>query len=341
MRPFRWHFLQFFFGFISLLPILALFAFIVPPSSFVFFQWLGLIIFFLSIANAFVLVISISLTRLNYVLPLVSLCVSFYFFTFMFQWNRLSPPVEQIDLKTATYNVRDMRYDYGLSTLDQLVEFSEHHNLDLLFMQEVPAEYNEKFLLEHFKDMKYATVTYDTLRWGQRLAILSKYPITNRVILSSDERSQFALQADLKVGEQKLRLINCHLQTTSWNQVKHSENYFLEESVLIISDNFQKRERQTKKICELMDSSSLPLIVAGDFNETPVSYSYHKIGSGLTDSFRSAGNGYSYTYKNLKKLFRIDYIFYDKKAMSAYNYRTENLVYSDHLPVLVDFVLKK
>jgi endonuclease/exonuclease/phosphatase (EEP) superfamily protein YafD len=37
------------------------------------------------------------------------------------------------------------------------------------------------------------------------------------------------------------------------------------------------------------------------------------------------------------KLFRIDFVFFSGTKFQAVNYRTGNVDFSDHLPVLVDF----
>jgi endonuclease/exonuclease/phosphatase (EEP) superfamily protein YafD len=86
-----------------------------------------------------------------------------------------------------------------------------------------------------------------------------------------------------------------------------------------------------------MDKSPCPTLMCGDFNNSPNSYSYHRIKGNLKDAFREAGNGYGYTYNNLMKLFRIDFVFFSGTKFQAVNYRTGNVDFSDHLPVLVDF----
>ena len=59
------------------------------------------------------------------------------------------------------------------------------------------------------------------------------------------------------------------------------------------------------------------MIVAGDFNDTPVSYTYRKIRKGLNDSFVTSGYGAGFTYRGNYPPNRIDYILYDNKLMNT------------------------
>ena len=53
-------------------------------------------------------------------------------------------------------------------------------------------------------------------------------------------------------------------------------------------------------------------MVCGDFNDTPVSYTYRRVSRKLQDAFREAGRGYSHTYRGFFDMLRIDYVLYDK-----------------------------
>ena len=41
-----------------------------------------------------------------------------------------------------------------------------------------------------------------------------------------------------------------------------------------------------------------PVILCGDFNDTPISYTRHRVASlGLTDAFREAGQGFGFSFR--------------------------------------------
>lgn len=105
----------------------------------------------------------------------------------------------------------------------------------------------------------------------------------------------------------------------------------------VVEENGSIRTRQADVIRKLLDESPYPLIVCGDFNASPASYTYRTIKGRLRDSFRDMGKGYGYSYRYLRKLYRIDYIFFSPGQFRATNYLSPELTYSDHKPVVVTF----
>lgn len=329
--------LQLLFVVVGILPLLATLSYIVSPSFSAVFHWFGLMMPVFICLNIIILLISLCYRSFHFSIPLLSAIACIIYLPLVVQWNPFSQ-IEKPDIRLASYNVKSMKSTYGFSTLQPIAEFAKRNHLDVLFMQEVPSEYKEEDLLAAFAEMKEVAITKDK-RGGDRLVILSKFPLTGTETLSFEERPQCVLLTTLNIQNQKVMLVNCHLQTTNWNQI--DKDQFVHTSTLqralgVVTGNFERRAHQALTVRARLDSSSLPLLVAGDFNAPPVSFSYHTIGSGLKDSFREAGNGYGYTYRYLNKLFRIDYIFFSGEKFRGYNYRTEDLDYSDHLPVLVD-----
>ncbi len=96
-----------------------------------------------------------------------------------------------------------------------------------------------------------------------------------------------------------------------------------------MKDNYRKRADQADSIHAEIERSPYPVLVCGDFNDTPASYTYRQIRKGLTDGFRDCGSGYQYTFRQLYKLWRIDYVFYSKPLKGHECYSPEKS-YSDH-----------
>jgi len=86
-------------------------------------------------------------------------------------------------------------------------------------------------------------------------------------------------------------------------------------------------------------SSPYPVILAGDFNDTPSSYTYREMKGALTDGFRRCGNGYGGTFRYLGGLLRIDYIFYDDTFECVRYYMPSETV-SDHKVVIAELRFK-
>ena len=77
------------------------------------------------------------------------------------------------------------------------------------------------------------------------------------------------------------------------------------------------------------------IILMGDINDTPVSYTHHRFTENLTDVYRATGNGFGRSFHLDAIYVRIDHIFCSShfKPFSA---RVDQTVpFSDHYPVTV------
>jgi endonuclease/exonuclease/phosphatase (EEP) superfamily protein YafD len=97
-----------------------------------------------------------------------------------------------------------------------------------------------------------------------------------------------------------------------------------------------RRAVQAEDVAELVNSFDGRSIVCGDFNDIPVSYTYHHTKGNLQDAFVLCGNGYGATYVNNFPLFRIDYVLLDEQ-IQVKSYQRIEKVLSDHLGVVVGF----
>jgi endonuclease/exonuclease/phosphatase (EEP) superfamily protein YafD len=80
-------------------------------------------------------------------------------------------------------------------------------------------------------------------------------------------------------------------------------------------------------------------IVCGDFNDVPVSYTYHTVIGDLQDAFVEKGFGFSTTFSNKLSFFRIDYALLDPN-LQINSYRVVHKELSDHYPVIITFNAK-
>ena len=150
------------------------------------------------------------------------------------------------------------------------------------------------------------------------------------------------------IGNDTFRIYNNHLQSF---RLKKIEQSFLNEITasndketinevktisLSLKKGFARRARQAQIVKENINKSPYPVIVAGDFNDTPVSYSYRKIRKGLNDSFVNSGYGAGFTYKGNYPANRIDYILYDNALINSY-FEIIKVKYSDHYPIIAYF----
>ena len=183
------------------------------------------------------------------------------------------------------------------------------------------------------------------------LAIFSKYPIVNKgtVFATPDTSENQAIFADVKREGKIFRVYCIHLQSVRFEDKEHiylrKLTHYGKVSVpeLKIVKNklkiaFINRSYQAAVIRGHMEHCPYPYMIAGDFNDTPISYAVNKIGSGLSNAFKDKGCGLGFTYYGDFPNLQIDYIFASKE-FKVINYQCIHKKLSDHYPIISDLFL--
>lgn len=215
----------------------------------------------------------------------------------------------------------------------------EKINPDILCLQEAPSTdyYHQDSINKAFDYLPYKIQSYRTDHLP--IAIYSRYPITPVDTIYYKDSYNLSIIADIDINGKKIRVINNHFQTTSVNahrgfimDSKMPLKSRLQELKLFLytmKENYCKRRNQVNLISKEIDNSPYPVLVCGDFNDIPSSYTYKTIRKSLTDSFWTAGSGYQYTFRYLFKMLRIDYIFHSKDFTTVNSYSPYQH-FSDH-----------
>lgn len=201
----------------------------------------------------------------------------------------------------------------------------------------------------------FATALTDPKTKGsyQGEVIFSRFPVANsgKKVIDKDI-SNFCLWADIVMQGDTVRVFNVHMQSIrfSGKDYTYMEQLKKEQDTPDIS-GFRKiiqrmklaaikRSSQAAMISELIAQSPYPIILCGDFNDPPTSYTYTTISRHLIDAFVESGWGFAKTYSGVFPSFRIDNILYSVHFESS-NYRTVRQKLSDHFPVVCDMRKRK
>lgn len=296
-------------------------------------------------------------------LSLVAILLGFNFLTDFFNFS-LGQEISEENtdrLEVMTYNVHLFGlYDEtdNVRKRNQIFDVLKGESPDVLCFQEFFHSDQKNYFttrdsLIRFLPTKYYHERYTHARNGRNyfgVALLSKYPIINKGFIPFEsDVNNFCIYADIKYKGDTIRIYNAHLQSIRF---KPEDYAFVEDNknqekietgvkriAVRLKKAFEKRQEQVEKIVESVRSSKHPVVLCGDFNDPPVSYTYNVLSEYLKDSFTEAGSGIGNTYNGAFPSFRIDYVMHSEEFRTL-DYRTVHENLSDHFPVVVGLALK-
>ena len=189
------------------------------------------------------------------------------------------------------------------------------------------------------------------------MAIFSKYRIVDGgFVETSDSSSNKSMYVDIRFNSDTIRIYNIHLASMHLDSTDYEtgkaiwagsyDSTFNNKAQMLskkISMAYVLRQRQAKAVHAHISECPYPVILCGDFNDSPASFSYNKIMHGLRDAFRCSGKGTGTTYigKDFPS-YRIDYIAHNKQFNDFQYTVCRDLDVSDHYPIYtyISFVKK-
>lgn len=261
-------------------------------------------------------------------------------------------------LKVISYNVGSWdgsNYDGRMDKVQPIAGYLAEEGADVVCLQEAMATG------EHFyRDSLLARMPYemhcDTVAVGDLvLAVVARYPIVGKRMLTSKEHNQAAAFWLKMSDNDTLVVVNCHLMSTHLtghertgfgDLVHHRSAEVDREMPRAILSKIQRYSVVRAEMADAVaDFAKLyrkgNLILCGDFNDTPISYTYHRIASYLTDAYRSAGNGLGRSFNQYSMFVRIDHMFCSAQWEPMDCYVDNEVKLSDHYPIVGYFQRKK
>lgn len=366
MKRLVYKFVLYFNILLAVVLVLSHLSVYISPEKIWHFAFLGLAFPYLLALNVLLIIFWLLFRKKEFLISLIAIITGWNIMTSIVQLNFKFLKEKEIKenytrdyrsdnktIKILTYNVRAFNiYDWVRfkGAQDSILRFIKNEDPDIICFQEYYTQEKGVFstsdLYESLKNTPYRHVYY-TIGEGQNsnygIATFSSYPIVGKGVTRFEDSYNISIYSDINVHGDTLRIFNNHLQSVHLNfedytfldSLRYNEQQLNE--ILDISHRlknaFVKRAQQADLISLKISESPYPVIICGDFNDTPVSYTYRKIKSSLSDSFVEAGSGFGSTYAGIFTSFRIDYILHHSDMTSIFTKRVR-LKLSDHYPVM-------
>jgi endonuclease/exonuclease/phosphatase family metal-dependent hydrolase len=180
------------------------------------------------------------------------------------------------------------------------------------------------------------------------VVIMSKYPITDtaQFIYNEEDFAEPLIYADIKKDNKTVRVFTTHLQSLRFENNEYDALHILKEpgrsslnqsrSMLWkLRQGYKKRALQAELVHKKIAESPYPVVLCGDFNDVPNSYTYFTAKGNLQDAFLKKGSGFGRSFRFISPTLRIDYILVDKK-FKVRQFGKIEVDYSDHYAVMAD-----
>lgn len=280
-------------------------------------------------------------------------------------YNPFSDKADGPTMTLMSYNAHGFS---GIATDSDRIDFLNYvlsKDVDILCFQEGARNLPQwDTIVPAFKEhLPYASIS-DTLP-TLVLGVCSRYSIVRSELVSSHTGNGIVAFWLLRAPGDSILVVNCHLKSNGLNpevreqykklmpsresgvrtpllrQYEHPDSTYLTSRHLAgkIGTAAAIRAAMTDTLITfLTQHPGLPTFVCGDFNEIPISYSNQRLRRhGLTDAYRTAGNGLGFSFDNDAISVRIDNQFCSEHFEPVKAWIGYDAQWSDHSPILATY----
>lgn len=337
--------------------VLSYAAMYINPNKFGIPLFFGLYFIPILLINVFFLLMALIRRSKSVWIPVVVLLPSLLFTDLFYKiGSENQADLEGIKLKIESYNVGTFSASKGHEGRKEcrakVMGHIRENNPDIACFQEFYVDTKEQIdtLFPQYPHKYHHLFRVKNGKYFGNL-IVSRYPILSQGKISFPRSTNLAIYADIDHFGRTIRIYNNHLEsynisfTSIVQKFSHAEKVSGDEirnDLKVVHEKmlgtFIKRSEQVNKILENIAGSSYPAIICGDFNDTPMSYTYHMLAKERKDSFKESGEGFGATFLPIWPLLRIDYILYPKEFESV-SHTTHRIKLSDHYPISSEIII--
>jgi endonuclease/exonuclease/phosphatase family metal-dependent hydrolase len=326
--------------------LISYLAVYIPPDKFWIPSFFGLAFPFIVAANIVFIIFWGFVKPRFLVVSLVAILLGWGFINRYVQISGKNTGKSGINV--VSFNIQNFA---GKMLVDQqksaskIMDFLNGQNADIICLQDVNLGnkkiFNVAKAAKNLNSIEHYHFSGSGISTGK--VTFTRYPIVKMGEIWYKKSANMAIFTDVLIGPDTVRVFNVHLQSYQIDPRKYEiidspvidEEKDLREIREIggkLKRAFQIRAEQVREIQKVIDKTHYPIIICGDFNDTPVSYTYQQMRGNLNDAFVGSGSGFGRTYIGKLPSFRIDNIFHSDNFKS-YNFQAYDFRASDHLPV--------
>lgn len=249
--------------------------------------------------------------------------------------------------KVVSYNVEGLACDSAQA--DRLIDWLADSDAAIICLQEAGEGAVNNRLTDTLTALGYHNRKLYSRE--EHLAVFSRWPVTDARLISYASRGNASAVFWLSIDGERVAVVNNHLETNRLSPDDKAQFKDLVKGDLPPSASVRGESRfllgklgtaaalrapQAEAVHACIDSlrrQGAGIIVAGDFNDNPLSYTRRTIADGLTDCYIATANGPGWSYARNGMFVRIDNLFCSDE-WQPYGAQVDTKIdASDHYPI--------
>lgn len=337
-----------------LLTVAAAFGGRIDPTFFTIPALLTLALPYLAILSGLLIIFWALSQRIVFtILGIIAIAVSLQPLSQAFPLHTArSPRPGQQTFKIIAWNVLHTQdISQPESPRNRAVEYMINSGADIICLAELTSFSPSEIINapQPMLDSLFAIYPYHAGETSSDIKILSKYPV------QSNNHSGFSGRGfeffKVKMPAHELNVAMVHLTSyelteeerkvvtdaRSINGAKESVKELKTTIYHKMRNAFQQRAESAKLLRDAIERTPGPLIVCGDFNDVPASWTYNiVVADDMRDAYAETNFGPTWTYNQHLFLFHIDQMLY-RGPLEALSLNVGKIKTSDHYPLIGTF----
>ena len=334
-------------SFFTLLLLISYLAYYIPPSPGWFFGIPGLAYPVFLIINFLFFIMWILFKSKYFIISLFGILIGWNHVGRHLGISSANPEKPPEGLKVISYNIRTSKYTpQKEQSMHQVADYLKEKQPRIVCLQECFLSKTQ--LGEFAKKIGFRLQGSPYPSQAHGLYTFTDLAVTKTGTLSNED-AKFAIYNHVIYKDDTVRVYNTQLASIRLQKEKElfdrKSEWKSEDSQERITSMFRKfnkaynqRTKEVKILKNHIAGCEYPIILCGDFNDTPLSYTYQNLTQHLKDPFPRFGEGLGNTHNENLPPIRIDYILHNDFFQTKW-YKINKPSFSDHFPISA--VLKK